>query len=285
MNYFHQLSTFYSISTYNKKITSNHVSLYLALLYVWNKNFFISPIDIYRDTILSLSKIGSTHTYYKCIKDLHNWSFVRYLPSSNGIIASTVYVFELNEESITKIFVCLCNIDTSNAQALTQALSKISTSNALVLHPFINNYNIKRNETINNKVSPNSKPQKKEIKIKSEKRKKVPLKKEKELPFSSAQFIEQWNILLGMPKWKKKPKQSIDSTITQIAKYDEEFVITLINSAISNNWQGLLFPDTNSQFINWKKAKNNETHIEQSGSNSKNIVQNKEPERNYKERL
>ena len=159
------------------------------------------------------------------------------------------------------------------------------SSNAQVLHPFINSNNIKRNETINNKVSQNNKPQKKVIKIKSEKRKKVPLKKEKDLPFTSALFLEQWKILLGMPKWKKKPKQSIVSTISQIAKYEEEFVITLINSAISNNWQGLLFPDTDSQFINWKKAKNNETHIGQSGSNSKNIVQNKEPERNYKERL
>jgi hypothetical protein len=145
-------------------------------------------------------------------------------------------------------------------------------------------------KTILNEVDLKNTKAKIEVKVGKEKRKKVPQKKEKDikLPFSSNSFVTQWNELLLLPKWKKKPQQSIISTLTQIANYDEEFAICLIKTAISNNWQGLVFTDTDSHYSNWLKNKNakpDETTLRQSPNNKKHPVQNSEPIRNYTERF
>ena len=194
--------------------------------------------------------------------------------------------------------------DTSNTLAMHRNSSKTNTSKTQAVLPFIE---IKDNKdvidkkdrsenstsskkTILNEVDLKKTKVKNEVKVGKEKRKKVPLKKEKDikLPFSSDSFVTHWNELLLLPKWKKKPQQSIISTLTQIANYDEEFAICLIKTAISNNWQGLVFTDTDSHYSNWlknKHAKTDETAQRQSPNNKKHPVQNSEPIRNYTERF
>lgn len=297
MNFFIQLTSFYTIAVSNRKFTANHVSLYLAILYLWNKNFFVSPIDIYRDTILGLSKIGSTHTYYKCIKDLDSWYFIKYEPSTNGIIASKVYIHEFDEETIQKIFVCLSNIDTSNAQVLAQALSKINTSNSQALHPYINNINNELNIT-NNNINTDVSNSENEIYLeynqleRKEKEKKVATKKEKvELPFQSEKFLELWTKLLAMPKWKKKPIVSIEQTILKISNYQEKYVIDLLEAAISNSWQGIIFPNSDMLYANWLQTQNKNEHgntksiTDRTPRNTEVIYENIQPSRDYKKRF
>ena len=194
--------------------------------------------------------------------------------------------------------------DTSNTLAMHRNSSKTNTSKTQAVLPFIE---IKDNKdvidkkdrsenstsskkTILNEVDLKKTKVKNEVKVGKEKRKKVPLKKEKDikLPFSSDSFVTHWNELLLLPKWKKKPQQSIISTLTQIANYDEEFAICLIKTAISNNWQGLVFTDTDSHYSNWlknKQTKTDETTHRQSPNNKKHPVQNSEPIRNYTERF
>jgi len=68
-------------------------------------------------------------------------------------------------------------------------------------------------------------------------------------------FIENWKILISMPKWEKKPLSAIQKSIDKIKKYDIDFAIELVEDAISGNYQGLCFPTTELKYKQWKKDK------------------------------
>ena len=52
------------------RITPWHVSLYMSLFQLWNSTRFKNEINIRRDDLMQFSKIGSTNTYSKCLKQL-----------------------------------------------------------------------------------------------------------------------------------------------------------------------------------------------------------------------
>ncbi len=58
-----------------------------------------------------------------------------------------------------------------------------------------------------------------------------------------------------MPNWRKKPVSALKMSLKKASKFDEEFVITLMEDAIAGNWKGLVFADTPERYENWKKAK------------------------------
>jgi len=70
MNYIRHMNAFFSYVKADTRLTSSHVSLYMALFQYWNFNRFQNPFPVYRDNIMQLSKIGSKNTYHKCVKDL-----------------------------------------------------------------------------------------------------------------------------------------------------------------------------------------------------------------------
>ena len=78
----------------DERLNPTHVSMYLALFQYWNLARFKNPVSISRAEIMRLSKIGSKVTYHRCIKDLHNWSYLEYAPSHNPFQGSKVYMFK-----------------------------------------------------------------------------------------------------------------------------------------------------------------------------------------------
>ena len=68
-------------------------------------------------------------------------------------------------------------------------------------------------------------------------------------------FIEKWKILISMPKWKKKPDSSIEQSLNKLKKYNVFYAIELIENAISGNYQGVCFADTESKYKDWLKSK------------------------------
>lgn len=79
-NYIRHLNAFFSFVRSDNRLTSSHVSLYLALFQYWNFNRFNNPFPVYRDNLMQISKIGSKNTYHKCIKHLHNTEYIIYHP-------------------------------------------------------------------------------------------------------------------------------------------------------------------------------------------------------------
>ena len=119
MNYIKHLNGIYIQFRKDNRLNPTHISLYIALFQLWNYNRFPAEFHISREEIMKLSKIGSTATYHKCIKDLSHWKYILYSPSHNPFKGSKVKLF--NFESSYKEDV---NLDNSlNEQALVSNIN------------------------------------------------------------------------------------------------------------------------------------------------------------------
>ena len=74
-------------------------------------------------------------------------------------------------------------------------------------------------------------------------------------PFASEDFRETWQILLQQPKWKKKSLNAIKLSAKKLKKYDEAFAKYIAELAIDNDWQGVIFPDTEERYRKWQQSR------------------------------
>lgn len=96
MNYIRHLNAFFSFVRSDNRLTSSHVSLYLALFQYWNFNRFENPFSVYRENIMQISKIGSKNTYHKCIRELHQAKYIIYSPPSSRFQPVTIRMLRLD---------------------------------------------------------------------------------------------------------------------------------------------------------------------------------------------
>ena len=87
-------------------------------------------------------------------------------------------------------------------------------------------------------------------------------------PFSD-KFKHKWIQLCNQPKWGKKNETSFILALQKLMNYEEEFSISLIDSAIMGGWQGVVFPETNHSYEKWKENKSKK-HGRQATTNSNN---------------
>lgn len=83
MNYIRHLNGFFERLAEDKRLSSYHISLYIALFQHWNANRFSDQFTISRTEVMQLARIGSANTYARCMKELADWGYITYLPSSN----------------------------------------------------------------------------------------------------------------------------------------------------------------------------------------------------------
>jgi hypothetical protein len=95
MNYIKHLTGFFDKVSPDFDLNPTHISLYMAIFQLWNKNSFKNSIPISRDELMRISKIGSFATYHKCIKELDERYYVKYMPSFNQYKGSTLEVVSL----------------------------------------------------------------------------------------------------------------------------------------------------------------------------------------------
>ena len=87
-----ELTSFYSAIKDDHRISSTHISVYMALFQLYNLNGFKNPVSINRRQVMEVAKISGVATFHKCIKDLQDLGYIRYLPSYNPVIKSQVYL-------------------------------------------------------------------------------------------------------------------------------------------------------------------------------------------------
>src|SRR5690554_4696531 len=107
------------------RITPWHVSLYMSLFQLWNSTRFKNEINIRRDDLMQFSKIGSTNTYSKCLKQLSEWHYIKYTPSKSRFKSSKVHMYRFDTTPYT-------------SRGTTTNTSPDTTSEHLV-RPFLNN--------------------------------------------------------------------------------------------------------------------------------------------------
>lgn len=84
------IARFYESIADDARISSTHISVYMALLHTQNLNGGINPIAVKRDLIMIKAKILARQTYNKCMNELHNYGYILYEPATNGSVCSRV---------------------------------------------------------------------------------------------------------------------------------------------------------------------------------------------------
>jgi hypothetical protein len=90
-----ELTDFYNAIREDNRITTTHISLYMALFELWNGNDFHNPIQVTGRKIMEAAKISGLATFHKCIRDLDAFSYILYMPSRNPAISSMVNLKKL----------------------------------------------------------------------------------------------------------------------------------------------------------------------------------------------
>ncbi len=101
MNYIRHLSGFFERLAEDERLSSYHISLYIALFQHWNANRFSDQFTISRTEVMQLARIGSANTYARCMKELANWGYIIYFPSSNLHSGSKVACIRFDSTSDT----------------------------------------------------------------------------------------------------------------------------------------------------------------------------------------
>lgn len=84
-----QLADFYETIADDARIGVTHICLYVALLHEWNLASLQNPIHIGRSSLMKNAKI-SRKTYNKCMRELQEYGYIKYEPSSNPFEKSRV---------------------------------------------------------------------------------------------------------------------------------------------------------------------------------------------------
>ncbi|WP_223151079.1 hypothetical protein [Flavobacterium sp. GP15] len=94
------LTTLFDRLIEDKNIHPTHISLYFSLFQYWNINCFQNPISITREEMMLSSKIGSRATYHKCMRELNDKGYIKYIPTFNPFKGSSVLLFNFSEAEI-----------------------------------------------------------------------------------------------------------------------------------------------------------------------------------------
>lgn len=74
------------------RISPSHVSVFLSLYFLFIKNDRQNPVPIKRAAVMELAKISSRFTYDRNMNDLSAYGYIRYYPSRNKTVLSSLDV-------------------------------------------------------------------------------------------------------------------------------------------------------------------------------------------------
>nr|WP_315154775.1 transcriptional regulator [uncultured Flavobacterium sp.] len=139
MNYIKHLTGFFDKIIQDPNLNPTHISLYIALFQFWNVNRFKNPISITREEVMHISKICSKATYHKCMRELNEKKYIKYIPSFNPFKGSMVVLFNFSEDSqpVQK----KTDKSKKNEQVLNRQETSIETGTEQALVSSINNIN------------------------------------------------------------------------------------------------------------------------------------------------
>jgi hypothetical protein len=90
-----ELSAFYANIRDDHRIGPTHISLYMAIFQLYNRNGFQNPVRTNRALLMGMAKIAGLATFHKCIQDLHELGYVQYVASHDHRVMSAVFILDL----------------------------------------------------------------------------------------------------------------------------------------------------------------------------------------------
>ncbi len=94
----HQLKFFKSFldrAMTDPRLAPCHISLYLGLFQSWVARNFQNPMTIAKKELMVLGKLNGKATYYKVIRELHEFGYIEYIPGFGKREQSQVRMMQL----------------------------------------------------------------------------------------------------------------------------------------------------------------------------------------------
>ncbi len=98
MELFPPLTGFYTAIDDDARINKTHIGVYMALMQQWNIMGGKNPFPIQRKVIMKRAKISARYTYNKCLNNLQEYGYIKYLPSSNSFTNNIIYLKGIGKE-------------------------------------------------------------------------------------------------------------------------------------------------------------------------------------------
>lgn len=86
------LSDFFLAIENDCRISITHIGIYAALLQYWKEQHYVNPLQVFSYEIMCKAKISASTTYHKCIRDLSDYGYIRYIPSFKRNQGSKIYM-------------------------------------------------------------------------------------------------------------------------------------------------------------------------------------------------
>lgn len=90
MNAADRIAGFFGVVVHDPRITSMHICIYLALCSAHFVAGQENPFSVSRRRIMQACKILGNATYHRCMKDLHQFGYIEYVPSYHPVLGSLV---------------------------------------------------------------------------------------------------------------------------------------------------------------------------------------------------
>lgn len=91
MNLLEPLTAFFERTRSDQRIGNTHIGIYAALLQYRLERGFCNPVDAISIEIMNIAKISAHKTYYRCLKEMNEYGYLRYVPSKKKNRASKIY--------------------------------------------------------------------------------------------------------------------------------------------------------------------------------------------------
>lgn len=75
------------------RISITHIGFLAALVRYWQLQDGENPFFLHKNELMQIAKISSPTTYHKCVRDLHDFGYIRYEPCYKRNQYSKVYLF------------------------------------------------------------------------------------------------------------------------------------------------------------------------------------------------
>ena len=85
------LNAFMQKARDDPRIGLPHISLYSALLCRWYERKENASLYIFSYELMPLCKLSGPATYHRSIRQLHEYGYIKYVPSNNHFLGSLVY--------------------------------------------------------------------------------------------------------------------------------------------------------------------------------------------------
>jgi len=89
-----ELAAFFFSIRDDSRISPVHISLFMAIIQFWKDNDYKSPVSVFGHELMNLAKISGVATYHKSIQQLEEYGYIKYEPSFDRFVGSSIYIIQ-----------------------------------------------------------------------------------------------------------------------------------------------------------------------------------------------